>query len=191
MKSCSKFFFLGAATLLVSIVALAAPLSFVPQTLKQPDGEVINCFASGDEFYNYLHDKDNYTIIQNSTGFYCYAELIDGKLVASKYIVGVDNPKYTNLKPGINLPSDEMRRIRIERSRIPGNQGSVDSISIVRDGFILARDSIKHKRVFLWVKRFKAVCPSCSKGITLPVKQYPQSGFSFSCPKCQAKVIVN
>ncbi|MCK5572062.1 MAG: hypothetical protein KAJ12_04850, partial [Bacteroidetes bacterium] len=44
-------------------VASAAPLSFVPQKLIQPDGSVLHCFASGDEFYNWLHDKDGFTIM--------------------------------------------------------------------------------------------------------------------------------
>ena len=27
-------------------------------TVHQPDGTEINCFASGDEYYNWLHDAD-------------------------------------------------------------------------------------------------------------------------------------
>ena len=42
--------------------------------VQQPDGTVMPCFASGDEYINYLHDKDGYTIIQDKqTGYYVYA----------------------------------------------------------------------------------------------------------------------
>jgi len=43
----------------------AAYLQNVPQTLTQPDGSILECFATGDEFYNYLHDESGYTIIKN------------------------------------------------------------------------------------------------------------------------------
>ena len=36
----------------------AAYLRDVPITLTQRDGSVLHCFASGDEFFNYLHDAD-------------------------------------------------------------------------------------------------------------------------------------
>lgn len=44
----------------------AAPLKNVRQTLKQPDGTIINCYASGDEFYHWLHDKEGFTITFNN-----------------------------------------------------------------------------------------------------------------------------
>lgn len=54
-------------TLLITLIFIisfqAAPLTNVPIKLTQPDGTVLNVFASGDEFYNWVHDKDNYTII--------------------------------------------------------------------------------------------------------------------------------
>jgi hypothetical protein len=52
----------------------AAPIHNFPLTLRQPDGSTLHCYASGDEYYNWLHDKDGYTIIQNkATGWYTYA----------------------------------------------------------------------------------------------------------------------
>lgn len=67
----------------------------IPQKIKQPNGEIINCYASGDEYFNYLHDAYGYIIIQNyKTGYYLYAKLIEGKIVSSEYIVSnvnIDN----------------------------------------------------------------------------------------------------
>ncbi|MFV0590446.1 MAG: hypothetical protein ACK5M7_03600 [Draconibacterium sp.] len=40
----------------------AAWLENVPVTVTQPSGAIIHCFASGDEYYNWLHDANNFTI---------------------------------------------------------------------------------------------------------------------------------
>ena len=44
-------------TLLISLNGFGAYLTFVPQEITQPDGQVISCFGSGDEFYNWLVDQ--------------------------------------------------------------------------------------------------------------------------------------
>lgn len=64
----------------------------VPQELMQPDGNIVNCFASGDEHFNWLHDKNGYIIIRDkSNGFLTYANYVDGKLVSSQYVVRNDH----------------------------------------------------------------------------------------------------
>ena len=73
--------------------AHAAYLRNVPMTLNQPDGTVLHCFASGDEYFNYLHDSNGYTIMQHpETGYYVYAEKRDGKLVATNYVASICDP---------------------------------------------------------------------------------------------------
>lgn len=58
-----------------SLSLSAAYLENVPQEVTQPDGTIIQCFATGDEYYNWLHDAENYTIIRNkNTGFFVYAD---------------------------------------------------------------------------------------------------------------------
>ena len=68
-----KFIFLS--LLLISCLYLnAAYFTSIPMTIAQPNGEQISCFASGDEFFNWLHDSKGYTIIQSaSNGYYYYA----------------------------------------------------------------------------------------------------------------------
>lgn len=100
----------------------ASYLKNVPQKLVQPNGVVVNCFATGDEFYHWMHDEDGFTIVQNpTTGYYCYAELSGDKLVASPYVVGVIAPASVGLKPRINIPSKavgEMRDQYLNQERI-------------------------------------------------------------------------
>jgi M6 family metalloprotease-like protein len=90
----------------------SAPLSFVPIELVQPDGTLLHVFASGDEFYHWVHDKDNYTIIQDSSShYYVYAVMENEKLIPSSYIVGRSNPKASGLITGANVfPSYSQRQ---------------------------------------------------------------------------------
>ena len=44
---------------------LCAYLENIPVELIQPDGSIINCLTSGDEYYHYLHDEEGYTILQS------------------------------------------------------------------------------------------------------------------------------
>ena len=79
----------------------AAYLRNVPQTLTQPDGSVLNCFATGDEFYNWLHDAEGYTIIRNpETGFYVYADKdnVSDELITTNLVVGIDKPQTSKLQ---------------------------------------------------------------------------------------------
>ena len=71
----------------------------IPQQIKQPDGKIINCFASGNEYFNCLHDKNGYIIIQNQTnGFYYYAKYIDEELFPSDRLVTESSLNNLNIK---------------------------------------------------------------------------------------------
>ncbi len=62
-----------------------APVSFLPYQVTQPDGTELNIFASGDEFYNWLHDANGYTIMQNfADDWYYYADQSGDSLIPSK-----------------------------------------------------------------------------------------------------------
>ena len=72
---------LSTVLLLLVQPAVSAPLRNIPQKLVQPDGVALECLASGDEHFNWLHDKNGYVIIQNhSTGYYTYAVRVNGDL---------------------------------------------------------------------------------------------------------------
>ncbi|MDR1758075.1 MAG: M6 family metalloprotease domain-containing protein [Bacteroidales bacterium] len=86
----------------------AAYLENVPRELHQPNGDILHCFVSGDEYYNYIHDEQGFTIVQNhETGYYVYADLIDGKLVPTSYVAGKVNPVSVGLRPRQNISADE------------------------------------------------------------------------------------
>jgi M6 family metalloprotease-like protein len=120
--------------------AHAAYLRDVPVTVTQPDGTVLQCFATGDEYFNYLHDKNGFTIIQHpKTGYYVYAEKRNGKLVATDVIAGRQNPASKGLEPyALISPEEWMARRQAwqepekpskSRDYIP-NHGTLNNISI-------------------------------------------------------------
>ena len=81
------FFILG--IFLAAAVSEAAYLRNFPVQVRQPDGTPLDCYASGDEYYNRLHDSTGRTIIQDpGTGWYVYALKINGRLTPSSYIAG-------------------------------------------------------------------------------------------------------
>jgi len=96
----------------------AAPLKNVEVKLTQPDGQVINCFASGDEFYNYLHDAQGFTIVKGEGGFYCYAmHDSQGQVVPSSYRVGSVDPASVGLRPNVKISETEYHRRRQVREQ--------------------------------------------------------------------------
>jgi len=92
----------------VSIIGLnsvfGAYLKNVPQTIQQPDGETIHCFATGDEYYHWLHDAKGYTIVQNTEdGFFYYGIHEGEKVVPSRHRVNSVNPASVSIPVGVKI----------------------------------------------------------------------------------------
>jgi M6 family metalloprotease-like protein len=90
-----------------------AYVRFHPVSLSQPDGLKLDLYASGDEYYNWLHDKDGYTVKQNDEGWYVFMDLDPrGDLAFTRYVVGKDDPAQANLRPWTNISPERMSAIR-------------------------------------------------------------------------------
>jgi M6 family metalloprotease-like protein len=102
----------------------AAYLEFLPTTIKQPDGTKIECYASGDEFYNWLHDKDGFTLIMGQEGYYYYGVREGERVIPSAYRVGSVDPANAGLERWAKISGNlyKERRARssesIERSSV-------------------------------------------------------------------------
>jgi len=102
------FFFL-----LLNNTLFAAFLINFPIKVKQPNGEIVQLYTTGDEFYHRVHDADGYTIVKDpQTGYLVYAVLKNDELVSSGYFVGKVDPKTVGLIPNINIPAKKMEQIR-------------------------------------------------------------------------------
>jgi M6 family metalloprotease-like protein len=120
--------YLSLYVLLCSFIAQSSPLKFVPQTITQPTGEIIHCYASGDEYYHWLHDKDGFTILQDANGFYVYAVRVNDKLVPSSNVVGKSDPN--GLRIGKWMLPDK-NSIREKIGPMIGSQSQLQKIATV------------------------------------------------------------
>ena len=59
----------------------AINVSFNPYKITQPTGEVIDCFISGDEYFNWAHDRNGFTLIQSHDDGYTNKREIDLMMV--------------------------------------------------------------------------------------------------------------
>ncbi|HVN33175.1 MAG TPA: M6 family metalloprotease domain-containing protein [Thermoanaerobaculaceae bacterium] len=112
------------AALLIAAVVQGAFLRNVPQTVTQPNGTPVHLFATGDEYYNALHDVDGYVVIRDEdTGYFVYAVKVDGRLQPTAFVAGEADPRALGLEKGVRpdpryLPDPEelygvSRRLRV------------------------------------------------------------------------------
>ncbi|MGO5064909.1 M6 family metalloprotease domain-containing protein [Clostridium sporogenes] len=99
----------------------AAPINDASVKLTQPDGQVVQCYASGDEFYNYLHDSDGRAIVKDEkTGYYVYGKYVKNKVQPSRERVtktNIENLKQIDSDARVNMkdvkaPKDEIQKQR-------------------------------------------------------------------------------
>lgn len=112
--------------LIFIIGAFSAPFKFLPHKVVQPDGTVIECFLSGDEYFNWIHDKDGYSIIKGKDGYYYYAINAKEKIVASSYRVNSVDPFKAGIKKWAIISKDEYNKRR-EFYKIPTKNGIVNA----------------------------------------------------------------
>ena len=113
MNSIKKLFLCLGFLVAFVFTTHAAYIEKFPVTVTQPDSTVVYCFVSGDEFYNWVHDSNGYTLIRDpGTGFVVYAELLNDKLVSTGYIVGSVDPAAIGLQPWTIVPASKREQMR-------------------------------------------------------------------------------
>lgn len=103
---------------LFSATIYGAYIENMPHRLIQPDGEIIDCFASGDEFFNYAHDENGFTIIVGDDGYYYYAMQKGEEVVPSSYRVNTVDPAIVGLAPGARI-SERLYQERRQALEVP------------------------------------------------------------------------
>jgi M6 family metalloprotease-like protein len=84
----------------------------LPYTITQPNGEIIQCFVSGDEYFNWLHDKEGYTIIQAADGYYYYAKTTNENVIPTTYKVNKIEPSVVGLQKWAKISPQKYQIIR-------------------------------------------------------------------------------
>jgi M6 family metalloprotease-like protein len=138
MKNIYRIILLVLPVVLITAInnnTMAAYLENVPVTVSQPDGTKLHCFASGDEYYNWLHDQNNYTIVQNpQNGFYVYAAYSDGELIPTSFIAGKADPYKSGLVAGVNISADRMLALRDNFWKNTPQKPKINGQQIVQNG---------------------------------------------------------
>jgi len=67
-------------------IANAIPAFHRPVVVTQPDGTQLTIIGHGDEFLNFITTVDGYTVVKDEDGFYHYANVAEGQLVATEVI---------------------------------------------------------------------------------------------------------
>ncbi len=84
--------------------------------LNSTNGQVIQCYASGDEFYNYLHDSNGRAIVKDEkTGYYVYGKYVKDKVQPSRERVTVSNVEISK-----NITEDS--KVYMKDVKAPKNQ---------------------------------------------------------------------
>ncbi len=120
MKTIRNIIAILFATFCTNIYCFGAYLTDIPMQITQPNGDTLMVYVSGDEYYNWMHDKDGYTIVQNTNGYYVYAQYNQkgNDIMASSYIVGKCNPQDVGLQPNITNRNVIMRNILNQKNSI-------------------------------------------------------------------------
>lgn len=124
------------AALVLGPPAEAAYLEDVPQVLIQPDGTRIDCFASGDEYYHWLHDADGFVIVRDpETGYWVWAKKEHGDLAPTDFVVGRIPPRFMDLEPRIRPDQKTLNERAASLFPAPPSQpapstGTMDNIAI-------------------------------------------------------------
>jgi len=107
-----KAFLLTITLLFTTLFSYGAYLKDYQVVLTQPDGSTINCLATGDEFYNFLHTKEGYVIKQAEDGYYYFAEKINQEIKSTQYRVSKYNPNDLKLEKWI-MPDESVIREKV------------------------------------------------------------------------------
>lgn len=101
--------------LTIFVATFAHHVKNQPTTFKQPDGSIVNCFITGDEFFRRFHDENGYTLIEDpDTGFLVYAILENDKLKSSGYKYKSIDPQIIGIKPNIVISKEKYNALREE-----------------------------------------------------------------------------
>jgi M6 family metalloprotease-like protein len=122
---------------ILPLIGYAAYLENIVSEVTQPNGTVLQLFASGDEYANRLHDAQGYTIIQSPIdGYYYYATIEANEPAPSQWRVGTVNPANMGLTPNINIsPAARDQKVQFMKShelrneRGP-NMGTVNNLNV-------------------------------------------------------------
>jgi len=130
--------------ILFTIGLSAAWIENVPNQLEQPDGTIIDVWYTGDEFHNWAHDENKYSIVQDEqTGYWCWAKSMNGHLVSTSFPTHLYNPESLGLIPGENISKEVylQKRQAMDLDNNSRNDIRTPSVGVVQNLVVYIRFS--------------------------------------------------
>lgn len=129
---------IGVIVLFLASQAYGAWFENLPTTVMNPDGSVLELLASGDEFFNYLHDQKGYTVVLGKDGFYYYGIRSGETIVASQIRYGSALLKHAGIVPGITISDEEYLArkqqmhagLNLQAAQGPAHQGTLNNLVV-------------------------------------------------------------
>lgn len=125
-------------TFLIATQIFAAYLTNIPMDIVQPNGTKISCFASGDEFFNRLHDENDFSIIQGDDGWYYYGIRDNGNVITSDIIVGSVDPETAGLEKRAVISAENYKE-RVEKFNDYSKSKDAPTIGTIENVVIFIR----------------------------------------------------
>ena len=117
-----KYFFAFLIFFFVSSHLMAIPADTTMKSKRQSDNRLLDFYLIGDEFVNFARSIDNYTLLLNENGDYCYAYLNEnGDLVASSYLASNPNQR---TKTEIDFLSSINKRLTFSDNQITNRKSA-------------------------------------------------------------------
>ena len=121
-----KYFFAFLIFFFVSSQLMAIPADTTMKSKRQSDNRLLDFYLIGDEFVNFARSIDNYTLLLNENGDYCYAYLNEnGDLVASSYLASNPNQR---TKTEIDFLSSINKRLTFSQTQITNRKSAFQKI---------------------------------------------------------------
>jgi len=111
MKNIYALFVALLVNVVITTILNSAPIKDLPVELVQPDGSVIKCFLSGDEFFNFYHTQDGYFIKQGHDGSYYYADKSESNIIITDYKINEHNPQTLGINKWLKPNPEDIKEV--------------------------------------------------------------------------------
>ena len=182
------------AMIAVPIMLMGAYFNNSPYTIVQPNGEKMSCFVSGDEYFNWVHDKEGYTIIMNKEdGYYYYAQKNGDNLAPTSYKAGTVNPATIGVPTWLKISEKLYKEKRQQSKMVPSEKTRSATTGILNNIVIFIKFSdqtefVSHRSKFDKKFNISDSTALCLQGYYREVSYNQLDVRSYSYPICDSTI---
>ncbi|MCL1826608.1 MAG: M6 family metalloprotease domain-containing protein [Candidatus Cloacimonetes bacterium] len=163
-----------AMCLLLPLTLPAAWLNNVEYQVMQRDGTEIDLLTTGDEYYHWVHDEKDFTIVlDDKSGDWCWAVgTSDGGITSSGYPIHLVSPESVGIEPKINISEQKYAEKREYRQSVLNDSPSrTPSLGVVQNIVIFIRFSDQSEFTHT-VSYYDTMCNAAGAGVDSQYQYY-------------------